>query len=142
MEGRGLPRQFSQWRAFINERSVSYLSNILTAIVNWTGHSLWKRTTETVCKDCKRQLIGWQQAEWPIRILSCTSWSIAVVNVRQGTKNDLEHESDLVLYFKTCILMSQHICLICRVNNIDKTNVLYGVIIVVDSLAKSDPESF
>lgn len=40
------------------------------------------------------------------------------------------------------ILMSQHICLICRVNNVDKTNVLYGVIIVVDSLAKSDPESF
>lgn len=38
--------------------------------------------------------------------------------------------------------MSQHICLICRVNNVDKTNVLYGVIIVVDSLAKSDPESF
>lgn len=62
--------------------------------------------------------------------------------MRQGTKNDLENESDFVLYFKTCILMSQHICLICRVNNVDKTNVLYGVIIVVDSLAKSDPESF
>lgn len=62
--------------------------------------------------------------------------------MRQGAKKYLENESDLVLYFKTCILMSQHICLICRVNNIDKTNVLYGVIIVVDSLTKSDPESF
>lgn len=44
--------------------------------------------------------------------------------------------------FQELQLMSQHICLIYRVDNIEKTDVLYGLIIVEDSLAKSDPESF
>lgn len=57
----------------------------------------------------------------------------------KGYKNDLENY--LVLYFKTFILMRWHICLIYRVDNIENT-VLYGVMmIVVDNLAKSDPES-